>query len=121
MCSSLRTDLRAHDATALYRRILSGGEAYVCPSEKHLPDRADFAGVWRRLGAAGGAFRGSLQTLPDFFDTEAEKACICLAVMDELGLLCATLTGDELHIEQNAGALKVDLGDSSSLRRLRGG
>ena len=115
----LITDLRRHDLSAP-KAVLGGALPELAGGE--VPDRADFAAVWRGLSARGGAVRGSLRTVfestcPGMWDV---RLCLCLKVFEELGLLTAAFDGQTLDVRQVPGAGRVDLADSRILRSLAG-
>ncbi len=114
------TDLRVHNSGELCRRLLLGGEVPAGEAADYLPDRSDFAGLWRRLESTGGKYLGTLQDLPENLGREAERTCICLAVMAEMDLARVKLLGDELHVDLKPFTCKVDLEKSDLLQRLRG-
>jgi hypothetical protein len=67
----------------------------------------------------GGKYLGRLQEL-EHLGREAERTCICLAVMAEMDLVRVNLSGDKLQIDLRPFTCKVDLEKSSLLQRLRG-
>ena len=114
----LIADLRAHDAGES-REILSG--AVFSGAAAMTPDREDFAVLWRALSAAGGEVCAPLPALAGALcpRMREEKFCICLHVLEELGLLTAELCGANLTVRCVPGAGKVDLKHSAYLARLR--
>ena len=112
-------DLRIHGED-LCRRLLMGERPAREETAAYLPERVDFTDLWRHLGGLGGRFCGRLQELPVLFGSEMEKICICLAVMDELGLARVSLTGDELCVDRAASPDRVNLDSSRLLRHLQG-
>jgi single-stranded-DNA-specific exonuclease len=114
------TDLRLHDGAALCDRLLADGAALAGEVAAFLPDRGDFARLWRRLAVLGGQFRGGLHELAACFGCEEERVCICLAVLRDLSLISVTRAGEMIYVDQSLPAEKADLEKSELLRRLRG-
>jgi len=114
-------DLRVRDDRALCRRLLTGKNVRPDEAEEHLPVRQDFVGLWRRLSRLGGEVQLPLSDLAERLGGEPVRTCICLAVMDELGLARVRLEGEELSVTQNPDSAKVDLEGSLLLQQLRRG
>jgi len=114
----LVVDLRPHD-TRVAAAVLAG----ETPAEAaaFCPDREDFAALWRALGAAGGTAEGSLCAVAGRLcpRMREEKFCICLKVLEELGLLTLTAAADSVSVACVPGAGKVELEGSAYLARLR--
>ena len=113
-------DLRTRDNNELCRRLLTA--AYVRPDEveEYIPIRRDFVELWRQLCRLGGQTQFPLTALAEQLGGEPVRTCICLAVMNELGLAHIRLENETLFVTQNPNSAKVDLEGSLLLRQLRG-
>ncbi|HHU22728.1 MAG TPA: single-stranded-DNA-specific exonuclease RecJ [Clostridiales bacterium] len=117
-------DIKPHDPLPLCRRVLAGMEG-ISPLEGDglSPTRREFAKIWRRLEAAGGSLSEDLEeTLYALRpkDMPLERACVCLAVFKELGLLKLELNGDNISMEQISTNGKKKLSESGILQKLSG-
>lgn len=112
-------DLRKCDDQPLWA-ILNGG---VEPGlAAFAPERGDFVRIWRALQARGGALRASLREAQEQLGPtlRPENFCLCLKILEELGLLTLSSADGELVVRGVPGAQKVDLASSRILRSLRG-
>ena len=85
-----------------------------------LPQRPDFVTVWRALENQGGSVAAPLSRVFSSLcpTLRKETACLCLKVLEELGLLLLALTADgTLTVRCLPG--RVDLESSRLLARLR--
>ena len=84
-----------------------------------LPEREEFAKLWRALTARGGHFAGSLSRFCDALcpTLREETLCLCLKVLEELGLVTLSREGDAVSVICGAG--RAELESSALLRRLR--
>jgi single-stranded-DNA-specific exonuclease len=117
-------DIKPHNPLPLCRRVLEEIES-ISPLEgaNLSPTRSECAKIWRRLEAAGGSLSGDLaDALAELCpkDIPPERACVCLAVFRELGLLKLELDGDNISMEQIAVNGKKELSESGILQRLSG-
>jgi hypothetical protein len=115
-------DVKPYDPLPLCRRVLEDPES-ISPAEgaELSPTRGECAKVWRRLEAAGGKLSGDVaKTLGGLCakGITPEKACVCLAVFRELGLLKLELNGDNISMEKIATSSKKDLHKSEILKKL---
>ena len=80
--------VRRHSPDALCSAILSGNEGALWAAVPYCPERSDFVRIWRSLGhgfrvgrSVSAVIRQSLSGM------EPEKFCLCLMVLQEVGLL----------------------------------
>ena len=111
------TDMRKHDPEPLCRRILRGEEILTRDIWDILPNRSEFAAVWRGLDAAGDMKCISLAELRKRVcpTMQEAKICFCIAVFDELGLLTYVFHDNSLDIGLAEKGRKVDLNSSKLL------
>lgn len=113
-------DIFKHDPLPLCRRLLAGENPMSHELWELIPTRSDFAALWRRLKAMGGYF----ETTPENFLAETAlpihpaKICVCLLVLDELGLLRVNFSCGILEILPLGVTKKVDLNSSRLIHRL---
>ena len=112
----LMNAIRPHDSTAV-SAILSGEIDDALAD--FLPDRNSFARLWRALAAKGGRFTGTISRFCDSLcpTLREETLCVCLKVLEELGLVTLEIEGGALTVTCGSG--KADLDASGLLRRLR--
>lgn len=112
--------LRRHDGGELCRAILDGDGSVYWAAAPYCPERKDFVYLWRNVCRGGFTVPNDAQAViascpPGF---EAERYCLCLAVLLEAGLLrsedggiygarCVEISG------------KADLESTSIIRSLR--
>ncbi len=112
--------LRRHDGGELCRAILDGDNSVYWAAAPYCPERKDFVYLWRNVCRGGFTVPNDAQAViascpPGF---EAERYCLCLAVLLEAGLLrsedggiygarCVEISG------------KADLESTSIIRSLR--
>lgn len=112
--------LRRHDGGELCRAILDGDGSVYWAAAPYCPERKDFVYLWRNVCRGGFMVPNDAQAViascpPGF---EAERYCLCLAVLLEAGLLrsedggiygarCVEISG------------KADLESTSIIRSLR--
>ena len=116
----LINSLRRHDSTAA-AAILSG--EIPDSAAGFLPERSDFALLWRSLSSRGGCVSAPLESFfNDLCPTSREETlCICLKVFEETGLAALELADGRLTVHcLPCGEKKVDLERSALLARLRG-
>lgn len=112
--------LRRHDGGELCRAILDGDGSVYWAAAPYCPERKDFVYLWRNVCRGGFTVPNDAQAViascPPCF--EAERYCLCLAVLLEAGLLrsedggiygarCVEISG------------KADLESTSIIRSLR--
>ena len=110
-------DLRKHD-TAAAERVLSG--AY--PEAPVPMPRSNFEALWRALAERGGRCSAPMERFcPELCPALTEQElCLCLKVLEELGLLRLQTDGTLLTVERVPDA-RAELEGSALLRRLRSG
>ena len=113
----LISDLRKHD-TAAAERVLSG--AY--PEAPVPMPRSNFEALWRALAERGGRCSAPMERFcPELCPALTEQElCLCLKVLEELGLLRLQTDGTLLTVERVPDA-RAELEGSALLRRLRSG
>ena len=111
----LLSDLRRHDGASA-KAILRG----ELPAGARAPQREEFAALWRALAGHGGTYRaeagrfcaGLCPALPE------ETLCLCLKVLEELGLVRLRLDGEACAAERVPDAPKAELASSRLLAAL---
>ena len=124
MCRSERERDAAQQA--LYDRMSAHGPISAQEAEALLPERSEFAMVWRYLIAncAGGELIENAACLCRKIAHATGRACslmrtrICLDAFDELGLIELRRHPKYLHIRITSDGHKVDLSQSSVVRYL---
>lgn len=120
---------RAQMERALYDRFTRGEALTPQEAQVLLPEREEFAALWRwlvRQSAAGGPVEDALPRIARSVSRFAGRreapvrTMLCLEVMEERGLLALTRRTDRLQITVQTPAQKVDLNASPILLRLRG-
>ena len=114
----LLADLRLHssaDALELLQGTVFSGCAAFAPA------REDCGVLWRALQAAGGALSAPLCALSAALcpQMREEKFCICLKVLENLGLLSLDLDGDTCSVRIIPGAAFAAFETSAFLARVR--
>lgn len=86
-----------------------------------LPERADFAQLWRALEARGGSVSALRDRIFDLLcpGCREETVSLCLKIFEELDLVRLTSTEDSLTVDCLPRAEKADLERSPLLQRLR--
>ena len=81
--------MRRHDPLDLCRRLLDGDRGVLWAASPYCPERGDFIRVWHQIQQPGFVLpdtaRAILSLAPP--GMEAEKYALCLAVLQEVGLL----------------------------------
>ncbi len=111
---------------ALRDSLLAGKSLTPREASRLLPSREQFVRVWRFLEREAGAAALTSPGLPLLRRIAAElsgadafaRTALCLEVFAERGLITLERSGDTLTIRLNAGGEKVELEESSLLRRL---
>jgi len=113
----------------LYERFCRGEGLTPAQARRMIPQREEFAGVWRFLYHRNGEVTATPTRLAQQVAQEADlpesalRTRICLDVMEELGLLKQEgRTDGSLHIRlrQRRGKGKVDLFQAPIIRKLQG-
>ena len=119
---------RAQMEQTLYDRFARGETLTPQEAQVLLPEREEFAALWRwlvRQSAAGGPVEDALPRIARSVSRFAGRreapvrTMLCLEVMEERGLLVLTRRTDRLQITVQTPAQKVDLNASPILLRLR--
>lgn len=113
--------IRRHDPDGLCALLCDDGSAPACAA-RYCPERTDFVRAWHSFKAAGGMLVGPDEIAalcPD--GMEPERFCLCLKVWRELGLLIPGSDGGLRGARINPDSAKVDLDESSLLKKLRKG
>ena len=114
----LISDLRKCDDKPLWAILNGEMSPELAP---FAPERGDFVRVWRALSARGGALTAPLREAQEQLGAalRQESFCLCLKILEELGLVTLSAEGGELAVRSVPGAQKVDLASSHILRSLR--
>lgn len=114
----LISDLRKCDDKPLWAILNGEMSPELAP---FAPERGDFVRVWRALSARGGALTAPLREAQEQLGAalRQESFCLCLKILEELGLVTLSAEGGELAVRSVPGAQKVDLASSRILRSLR--
>ncbi|MCL1828018.1 MAG: single-stranded-DNA-specific exonuclease RecJ [Oscillospiraceae bacterium] len=111
--------LRKFDGAGLIKRLTNGD---MSPAEagENLPERADFAAIWKNIRQRGGQIRGRLPEIMRALDARMTpgKFFVCLSVFGELGLIELSESGEELSVLQTETEGKTDLNASLLMRAL---
>ena len=111
----------------LFRRLMEGER--LSPAEAHslLPDRQEFANLWRYLWSRRG--EGVIEDTAQRMARSVARVCgqrevfmrtqVCLRVFAEVGLIRMEPAADHLRIAVSDRSGKVDLECSGLMRRLR--
>lgn len=115
------TDIRRADLLPLCARVLAGKEPEYGEEGDILPERRDFALLWRLLQRCGGVLTG---TLPELLTAMGPtglhpgKACAGLRILSEAKLISLERTGDVFSIMQTNIEGKADLNNAPYMRTL---
>ena len=116
------------DDFALYKRFKSGGTITAQEAGQMIPNRDEFAGLWRYLAGRNGEVVDTPVRLARRVAQEADlwesslRTLICLDVMEELDLL--TVTQEEggalrVKLQKRKGKGKVNLFDAPLIQKLQ--
>ena len=117
------TDIRRSDPRPLCARLLRGELPEYGESALVIPDRDDFAALWRHLRARGGAVSGSLDELLIALAPAgigSARSCAALRVFAELGLVELSLGGGQISAKQLITREKANLASAPMMRALAG-
>ncbi|MBQ3261970.1 MAG: single-stranded-DNA-specific exonuclease RecJ [Oscillospiraceae bacterium] len=114
----LVTDVRRSEETALCKMVLRGETVSDWDAAARCPRREDFILIWRWLTAPA---RLPLDELARYAPggMHPVQLCLCLKIMEEMGLVRLQLEDDSLLAAPVEGCAKVDLNRSALLKRLR--
>ena len=118
---------RTQAELALYEKLRSGAPLTKREAETLLPEREDFAAVWRYLKRCASAapledsetrlYRLVARSLPP--QRPYVRTAVCLEVLSERGLISMCRSAGRTRISVNLTADKVDLEQSALMIRLR--
>ena len=105
----------------LYERTMRGESYAKEQQDKILPNREDFANVYRFLKRNGG-WKHSLEIL--YFRLGQQKItygrmCLCLDALEELKLITTHKNGENIQIELSEATEKADLESSELLQQVK--
>ncbi len=114
-------DVRPTDPLPLCRFILLGGAPSSFDVCGLIPSRPDFVVLWKRLKELGRSFSAPISefmkaVLPDM---RPGMMCICLRVMEELGIAAVRFDGETVSAELMHCVEKVNIENSDFLKRLK--
>ncbi len=114
----LVTDVRRSEETALCAQILRGEPLDLWDAAARCPRREDFILIWRWLTAPA---RIPLDQIARCAPggMHPVQLCLCLKIMEEMGLVRLRLEEAQLLAEPVEGCAKVDLNRSALLKKLR--
>jgi hypothetical protein len=112
------TDVRRSEETALCAQILRGEPLDLWDAAARCPRREDFILIWRWLTAPA---RIPLDQIARCAPggMHPVQLCLCLKIMEEMGLVRLRLEEAQLLAEPVEGCAKVDLNRSALLKKLR--
>ncbi|HIT31960.1 MAG TPA: single-stranded-DNA-specific exonuclease RecJ [Candidatus Enterenecus stercoripullorum] len=127
LCDLRPAPTRAKLEQALFRRLRQGELLSRWEASLLLPDRQDFAQLWRFLEqscAAGPAVSRLDQLVRHAVRGQTHhgsygKTLVCLHVMDERGLIQVTVSDDMISVCLQPQGDKVDLEQAQMMKRLR--
>ena len=127
LCDLRHAPTRAQLERSLFLRLRQGELLSRWEASLLLPDRQDFAQLWRFLERS--CVAGSTQSRLDQLvrrggrgrcrHTSYGRTLVCLHVMDERGLIQVSASGEELSIRLGPRRDKVDLEQAEMMKRLR--
>ena len=127
LCDLRPAPTRTQLERELLRRLNAGEVLSRWEAAVLLPERRDFAQLWRFLEShcAAGPVTGSVEHLlrqmgrGQSGSCSYGKAMVCLQVMDDRGLIRVKLSGQDATVELCPSAGKVDLEQAALMRQLR--
>lgn len=127
LCDLRPAPTRAQLERTLFFRLRQGEALSRWEASLMLPDRQDFAHLWRFLEhscATGPAVSRLDQLVRHAVRGQAGhcsygKTLVCLHVLDERGLIQVTTAGEEVSVRLRPRGDKVDLEQADMMRRLR--
>jgi len=127
LCDLRPAPTRSQLERTLFLRLQEGGELSRWEANLLLPQRQDFAQLWRYLEhtcAAGPAVAPVEQLLRQAMKGQTGrgsygKALVCFHVMDERGLIKVELSGQQATVRLCRPECKVDLEQAQMMKRLR--
>lgn len=127
VCDIRPAPTRAEAEYALYERLRRGEDLSAREAERLIPSRTEFAALWRylgahaRLGRVEDTARRLARGVARLYGIKESvlRTLVCLAVMDEHGLIAVERSTDRLLISLGEVKGKVDLEASDLMRRLR--
>ncbi len=116
---------RAQTEQALYEKLRSGAPLTPQEATTLLPEREDFAAIWRFLKRSTSPLEDSDVRLYKLISRSLPpqrpyiRTAVCLDIMDERGLISLHRSAGRVHISINHTVGKVDLEQSALMVRLR--
>ena len=127
LCDLRPAPTRTQLERELFRRLEEGELLSRWEAGLMLPDRRDFARMWRFLEkyCAAGPMSASMDQMLRQINKGQNgsftygRAMVCLRVMDDRGLIRVTLSGQDTVVELRNAQQKVDLEQAAMMRLLR--
>ena len=127
LCDLRPAPTRTQLERELFRRLEEGELLSRWEAGLLLPDRRDFARMWRFLEkyCAAGPVSGSMEQMLRQINKGQNssfsygRAMVCLKVMDDRGLIRVSLSGQDAVVELKNAQQKVDLEQAAMMRLLR--
>lgn len=127
LCDLRPAPTRAQLERELFRRLEAGEFLSRWEAGLMLPERRDFAQMWRFLerSCAAGPMVSSVDQLLRQMNRGQSGGCtygramVCLKVMDDRGLIRVTLSGQDATVELRKTDTKVDLEQARLMQMLR--
>lgn len=127
VCDLRPAPTRMEAEQALYERLRQGEHLTAGEAAALIPSRAEFAAVWRylsghaRLGRVEDTARRLARGISRTYGIKETvmRTMVCLEVLDEHGLIRVEQSTDHLRIDLCQVEGKVDLEDSTLMKRLR--
>ena len=127
LCDLRVAPTRAQLERDLFHRLETGEPLSRWEAAQMLPERRDFAQMWRFLEkycAAGPVVSSVDHLLRQMNRGQSSaftygRAMVCLKVMDDRGLIRVSLSGQDATVELHNTAQKVDLEQAAMMRLLR--
>ncbi len=127
LCDLRQAPSRSQLEQSLFRRLQEGDALSRWEAATLLPQRQDFAHIWRYLeqSCAAGPATGSMeQLLRQVMKSQPGhssygRTLVCLHVMDDRGLIRLELSGHQAAIHLRPTGQKVDLEQAQMMKRLR--
>ena len=115
------TDIRRYDTQALCSRLLNGQPPEFGEGADILPNRSDFARLWRYLSRCGGTVELPCSALSCSFTSAGlppAMACAMLRIFAETGLLELEADGEVIRLKQTKTQGKADLAAAPLMQAL---
>jgi single-stranded-DNA-specific exonuclease len=127
LCDLRHAPTRAQAEQAIYDKLCAGGELTAREAALLLPERADFAYLWRFLQrtCSDGPAQGPVERLARSAARSAPtrrsyaRTMVCFRVLDERGLIRVERNEQQVSISMCEAKQKVDLEQSEWMKKLR--